>query len=302
MVTSYLQNDYSRQLFLKRRQAIVKQLLNFSLAVVLIFFDMRFHQNPIRQYVGNIVSVVHRMVIEPVNWLNSAHEFVFGQRQLQTHTKELELKVLNLEYQLHQKNLKIYLLDKLKNWLESQDSQLEFAGAANLILIQVTPNRQIYVIDQGRKQGIFEGQIAIDGHGVIGQIIDVGLNTSTLMLISDSRCAVPIINKRTGSHGVLVGENNQNVLKLLHVPKTEPVEPGDLLMTSGLGKIYPFGIPVGIVGSVTTNPGDDFLTVKVRPLAKLNKHHMIILLKPFEDIAKWQKELAQRVKLLEAIE
>lgn len=302
MVTSYLQNDYSRQLFLKRRQVIVKQLLNFSLAVVLIFIDMRFHQNPIRHYIGNIVSVVHRMVIEPMNWVSLTHEFVFGQRKLQIHAKDLELKVLNLEYQLHQKNLEIYLLDKLKNWLDSQDSQLEFAGAANLILIQVTPNRQIYVIDQGRKQGVFEGQIAIDGHGVIGQIIDVGLNTSTLMLVSDSRCAVPIINKRTGFHGVVVGENNQKQLKLLNVPKTEPVEPGDVLMTSGLGKIYPFGIPLGVVNSVTVSPGEDFLNVKVTPLAELNKHHMIILLKPFEDIAKWQKELAERVKLEEVVE
>ena len=302
MVTSYLQNDYSRKLFLKRRQDILKQLLSLFLAIVLVVFDAKFHQNPIRQFIGSISSSLQMVVTRPLFWLSSIQEFVFGQHQLQDHNQLLKQQVLNLEYQLHQKQLQIYQYEQLKRWLDLEDSDLKFASAARLMLIQVNPNRQMYVLDEGRSQGVFEGQVAIDGHGVIGQVIDVGKYTSTLLMITDSRCAVPIINKRTGSHGVVVGKNDQNTLQLLHVPRTDQVEPGDVLMTSGLGLIYPFGIPVGVVSSVGINPGDDFLKVEVTPLAKLNKHHMVILLKSFADIQRLQQELAERLNMMEVNE
>jgi rod shape-determining protein MreC len=296
VVTSYLQNDYSRQIFIKRRQAIIKQLSSFILAVVLIVFDARFHQNPIRQLVGNIGSSFQILVTRPITWISSLHEFVFSQQQMQQSNAYLEQKVLNLEYQLSQKKLQFYQFDKLKQWLDKQDAGLQFATSANLLQIQVNPNRQVYVIDQGRESGVFQGQIAIDGNGVIGQVIDVGKYTSTILLVSDARSAVPIINQRTGEHGIVTGGNDQYTLQLMNATRTGEVEPGDVLMTSGLGKVYPFGIPVGRVTSVTTNPGEDFLQVQVKPAAKLNNHHMVILLKSFDDISKWQQELAERLK------
>ncbi len=296
VVTSYLQNDYSRQIFLKRRQAFIKQLSSFILAVVLIVFDARFHQNPIRQLVGNVSSFFQILVTRPITWISSAHEFVLGQFDMQQRNAYLEQRVLNLEYQLSQKKLQIYQFDKLKQWLDKQDAGLQFASSANLLQIQVNPNRQIYVIDQGRKDGVFQGQIAIDGDGVIGQVIEVGRYTSTVLLVSDARSAVPIINQRTGEHGIVTGGNDQYTLQLMNSTRTGEVEPGDILLTSGLGMVYPFGIPVGQVTSVTTNPGEDFLQVKVKPSAKLNNHHMVILLKSYHDISKWQLELAERLK------
>ena len=85
MVTSYLQNDYSRKLFLKRRQDVLKQLLSLFLAVVLLVFDAKFHQNPIRQFIGSISSSLQMVVTRPLVWFSSIQEFVFGQHQLQDH-------------------------------------------------------------------------------------------------------------------------------------------------------------------------------------------------------------------------
>ena len=299
MVTSYLQNDHSRQLFLNRRRDILKQLLTIFLAVVLLFFDTKYHNNPIRVFVGNLSSSLQIITTRPMVWFDKLQQFVFGQHELQEQNQGLAQQVLNLQASLHQKKLQIYQYEKLKKWLDSHESMIQFANAANLLLIQVNPNRQIYILDKGRSDGVFEGQVAIDGQGIIGQIIDVGKYTSTLLLISDAKCAVPIINKRTGEHGVVIGKNKRDELQLLNMPKTNEVQAGDILMTSGLGMVYPFGIPVGVVQSVTPIPGEDFLNVDVKPLASINKHHMVILLKSFKDIQHWQKGISQRMTIVE---
>ena len=264
-----------------------------------MFFDFKHHQNPIRNFFGNISSTLQVIVTLPMEGVNKAQEFVFGQQELQRKNQELTQKVLNLQAKLQQKKLEIYQYDKLKQWLNFHKSNLQFFDAANLLLIQVNPNRQIYMLDKGRNHGIFEGQVAIDGQGVIGQIIDVGKYTSTLLLISDSKCAVPVINKRSGEHGVVVGNNKRDELQLLNMPKTIEIQVGDVLMTSGLGLVYPFGIPVGVVKSVNPIPGEDFLNVKVTPFAALNKHHMVILLKSFQDIQRWQNEMVERMDAME---
>lgn len=299
MATSYLQSDRSRQLFLNRRRDFLKHLLTILLAFALIFFDAKQHENPIRLFIGNVSSSLQILVTIPMEWSSKASEFVFGQHELQHKNQELMQQVLSLQAKLQQKKLQVYQYNKLKKWLDVHDSNLQFFDAANLLLIQVNPNRQIYVLDKGRKDGIFEGQVAIDGQGVIGQIIDVGKYTSTLLLISDSKCAVPVINKRTGDHGVVVGDNKYDKLQLLNMPKTIEIQTGDILMTSGLGLVYPFGIPVGVVQSVEPIPGEDFLKVMVTPFAALNKHHMVILLKSFQDILRWQHEMAERMKVIE---
>lgn len=298
-VTSYLQSDHSRQLFLDRRRNIVKHMFTFLLAIALMFFDIKHHQNPIRIFFGNISSTLQMMVTVPMDWMGKANQFVWGQQELQTKNQDLVQQVLNLQAKLQQKKLQVYQYEKLKKWLNFHESNLQFFDAANLLLIQVNPNRQIYVLDKGRENGVFEGQVAIDGQGVIGQIIDVGKYTSTLLLISDSKCAVPVINKRSGEHGVVVGNNKRDELQLLNMPKTIEIQVGDVLMTSGLGLVYPFGIPVGTVKSVSPIPGEDFLNVKIIPAASLNKHHMVILLKSYQDNKRWQTEMTQRLDVIE---
>ncbi len=299
MATSYLQNDYSRELFVKRRRAIVNQLLNIGLAVFLIVFDGKYHNNPLRQFLGSVTSTFHVVVHTPAQAFKSTHDFFRSQQELEIKNELLKLKVMELKTELHQVRARAHHHEIITGWLKASDEALQLSTLANILTIEVNSNRHIYLLDKGTKDGVFEGQVAVDGQGVVGQIIDVGLYTSTLLLISDSKCSVPIMNKSTGEHGVLVGDNKLEKLQLLNVPKTNGVKAGDMLITSGLGFIYPYGIPVGTVSAVKAIPGEDFLQVEVQPVASLNKYHMVILLKSFADIKKWQEQLKEREKIIE---
>lgn len=102
--------------------------------------------------------------------------------------------------------------------------------------------------------------------------------TSTLLLISDSKSAVPVRNNRTGERAILVGTNDIEELSLINLPKTSSIHPGDVLVTSGLGRRYPEGYPVGRVEEVKSIPGEDFVKVTVSPVALLNRNRLVLLI------------------------
>ncbi len=104
--------------------------------------------------------------------------------------------------------------------------------------------------------------------------------TSTLLLISDSKSAVPVRNNRTGERAILVGTNSMEELSLINLPKTASIHPGDVLVTSGLGRRYPEGYPVGKVEQVNSIPGEDFVKVTVSPIALLNRNRLVLLIWP----------------------
>jgi len=154
--------------------------------------------------------------------------------------------------------------------------------AAQILAVDTGNSRQIVVISKGSRDGVMQGQAVLDAKGVMGQVIHVGLMTSTVLLISDSKCAVPVINQRTGERGIVEGTNHIGHLALLNLPQTSLVTAGDLLVTSGLGGHYPEGYPVGFVEDIQNSTGDDFIKVSVTPIAWLNRSRLVLLIWPEE--------------------
>ena len=299
VVTSYLQSDDSRELFLKRRRNFFTQLLNIGFAVALIVFDKRIQNNPIREHLSTASSTFITVTHKPIDWFNYWINLADSQQELVKDNQLLNSKILILEGQMHQLKVMNYQNKKLNQWLEQSDPTLKLALLGNIISLEVNHNRHLYILNKGKRDGVFQGQVAIDGDGVIGQIIDVGKYTSTLMLVSDIKSAIPVINERTGEHGIVMGQNNFDTLELLNVPKTHLLTRGDKLLTSGLGLVYPFGIPVGIVKDVKNIPGEDFLKVTVIPSADINKNHMVMLLQSLKNIEAWRDQLEKRRQKLE---
>ena len=134
----------------------------------------------------------------------------------------------------------------------------------------------------------------------MGQIIDVGYMTSTVLLISDAKCAVPVRNNRTGERAILVGTNKLDQLSLINLPRTSSTNKGDLLVTSGLGRLYPEGYPVGLVENVTSIPGEAFIKVNVSPVALLNRNRLVLLIWPDKEQALLTKQINERMNALGA--
>jgi rod shape-determining protein MreC len=175
------------------------------------------------------------------------------------------------------------------------------AMVAQILAVDTTTARQLVVLNKGKRDKVYAGQPVLDAKGVMGQVVDVGLMTSTVLLISDSKSAVPVRNNRTGERAILSGINNLGQLSLINLPSTSSIAAGDLLVTSGLGGLYPEGYPVGRVEGVKNIPGDAFITVDVSPIALLNRNRLVLLIWPDKEQTKINAQISERLSVADAV-
>ena len=149
---------------------------------------------------------------------------------------------------------------------------------AELLEINSDPFLHEMTLNKGNYQNIFQGQAVLDAQGVMGQVIQVGPLTSRVLLITDSRCAVPVQNLRTGERSITVGTGT-NYLHLIHIPETADIKIGDKFTCSGIGGNFPVGYPVGVVTSISKPKGEDFAKISLNPSANLS-HHQVLLVWP----------------------
>lgn len=184
----------------------------------------------------------------------------------------------------------------LKELLALSQTVKHRSMAADVLAVSTGHTRQVVIINKGKQAGVVLGQLVLDTQGVMGQVIDVGLRTSTILLISDANSAVPVKNQRTGEKAILNGTNSTTQLSLINLPKTVSVQKGDVLLTSGLGQQYPAGYPVGVVEKVTLPPGEDFIRVSVRPLTALARNQLVLLVWPDEQTIALNQEVGSRLR------
>ncbi|MDP3560684.1 MAG: rod shape-determining protein MreC [Legionellaceae bacterium] len=296
------QNKSQSRLFAKREYSSWRFVFALLLSLILMITDHHDRSlNSIRSGFSVIVSPLQFSIDYPVRIIGWASSLLGSKKALIAENMQLRYQQTMLEAQL-QKFLTIQAENsELKGLLSATSSNVTRAMAAQILAVDTTSSRQLLVLNKGSRDHVSVGQPVLDAKGVMGQIIDVGLMTSTVLLISDSKCAVPVRNDRTGERAILVGTNNMTQLSLINLPKTSSIAKGDLLVTSGLGRRYPEGYPVGRVEEVITMTGDDFIKVKVSPVALLNRSRLVLLIWPEEDHNTLTAQINERLKVLEGL-
>jgi len=145
-------------------------------------------------------------------------------------------------------------------------------------IINVSPFRHMVVINKGADDGVFRGQPVLDAFGVVGQVMQVGKSTATLILITDTEHAVPVQVNRNGIRTIAMGTGETAKLSLPYLTVESDVQRGDLLVSSGLDEIFPAGYPVATVTKVERNSTDTFALVEAKPLAQLDRDREVLLL------------------------
>jgi rod shape-determining protein MreC len=138
-------------------------------------------------------------------------------------------------------------------------------------------SRQRLVVNRGARGGAYRSQAVIDGTGLMGQLYRVGPWSAEVMLITDPEHAVPVQVVRNGFRSIAVGSGDSSALTL-SVPVNSDIKAGDLLVTSGLGGVFPAGVPVGVVTANVRDPDQILAQVKAKPSATLANDRQVMLL------------------------
>ena len=151
--------------------------------------------------------------------------------------------------------------------------------AAEIINISPDPFSKRALINKGAREGVFIGQALLDANGLMGQVDEVLPFTAWVLLITDSHHVIPVEVNRNGERALARGSSTTATeLELVFVTQTQDIKAGDRLVSSGMGQVYPKNYPVAEIVSVFADPGQDFATIKARPLAQLasTRHVMLV--------------------------
>jgi len=147
-------------------------------------------------------------------------------------------------------------------------------------VIGVDPDttHHVLIVNRGTRAGLYKGQPMLDARGVVGRVQSLGLVTARIMLISDRQHSVPVRINRNGMRAILSGTGDPGELSLQFVPETADIKTGDLLVTSGLGRDFPAGYPVGRVTRIRKIPGEQFLDISAQAVASLDRSRYLLAL------------------------
>jgi rod shape-determining protein MreC len=121
------------------------------------------------------------------------------------------------------------------------------------------------LIDRGSADGVKRGQPVVAEDGVVGKVIFTSERLAKVLLLTDPASGVAVVHQDGRYQGVLTGRGD-GPCALLYLPATAKIAPGDLLVTSGLDRLFPRGLPVGRVTQVRRSP-DGTREIDVRPEA-----------------------------------
>ncbi len=134
----------------------------------------------------------------------------------------------------------------LKHLLNLQiDDRLSFVTGQVLTDTGLAYVKSILVLS-GKSDGIGKGDAALSGDGLIGRVEKVGRNVSRVLLVNDVNSRVPVVISGTNYNAIMKGTNTEFPL-LTHITENADVQIGTEIVTSGLGGVFPTGLPVGKV-------------------------------------------------------
>jgi len=175
----------------------------------------------------------------------------------------------------------------------AQDLGRENAELRILLQLQARPGQQLVraallykghdwfsqriTLDRGAGAGLRSGLPVVDAEGLVGQVSRVYPGSSEVTLVSSPGHLTPVTVERTGQRGLAAG-GGLGQLELRYMPAQTDIKDGDRLLTSGIDRVYPAGIPVARVSRVSRSQSSPYLRVECVPLAGLDRSRAVLVL------------------------
>ncbi|HKA24466.1 MAG TPA: rod shape-determining protein MreC [Candidatus Eisenbacteria bacterium] len=179
--------------------------------------------------------------------------------------------------------------ERLRRTLEFAAPRAATLRPARVLGVFGEPWALSYQIEGGIDRGFRVGEAVVAPEGLIGRVTAVGADESTVALLSDPGLAVACEVLPSGARGtVRFKVEERPALYLAHVPLTDTVRVGDVVVTSGASTLFPEGLPVGFVTRLGRDPDGLLQEIEVRPAAPLTRLREVFVVVGTERLRPWQ--------------
>lgn len=271
-------------LFADATSATVRLVVYVVLAICLMVADHRgAYLERVRDGIDLALEPLRWLAMAPIHGTRRAAALLVSQHELLGERARLEQELLMIHVQLNRFAEIEAENARLRALLGAVAREDLRAQAVDLLALNLDPQSHRMMLAAGRRDGVFEGQVLVDGDGVVGQVDRVGVMRSVAVLISDPDHALPVKVVRTGARLIAHGSGRTDRLRVPNVLDGQ-LQPGDLLVTSGLGGRFPAGTPVAVVEDLSADGERGFATALARPTAALDRAAQVLLLWPSGDV------------------
>ena len=230
-----------------------------------------------RQALLFVVSPFIRVTSATIHGITGTWRDYVDLRTVREENKRLQLETTMLKRRLDQLQDQALETQRLERMLAMRRaSQAEFL-TARVVGKDATNWFKTIVLDRGSLEGIRRNQPALAPDGLVGRVVEVTPTSARVQLLTDPVSAVGGLIQRTRVTGIVSG-NLGTGARVRYLPLMADVAVGDLVVTSGMGGVFPKGIPIGRITVVERRSGALFQEASLQPTVDLSRLEEVLIL------------------------
>ncbi len=230
----------------------------------------------IRIWTVEIFTPVERAATSAISAVRHSWSDYVGLRHVRHHNDELRAQLDQLRLRvdsLEGSAAEARRLEKLVGF-EQAHAEFKLLPARVIGASPALATRAVY-IDRGAAQGVTRNMGVISPEGVVGKILEVYPSSAQVLLLTDRESGIGALLEDSRTQGVVKGTGGP-LAWMDYVINDEPVKPGTHILTSGLDRIFPKDLPLGVV--LDARPGNPFQKIRVQPAARLDRLEEVLVL------------------------
>ena len=241
--------------FFRSRGFVILLAVIAVLAILIAVTYDRFQVTFIEDAVNSVLSPIQSFSVKASNSIIDFFERVFSSTDLDKENEQLKVQLAQYEIIENELNTLREENERLKGLLNYTDITQNYT----YVTARVIGKSQgvwfsEFTVNAGRNDGVMENQAVVNSKGLVGRVSSVSANTCKVTSIIDSTSDVSVMVERTRDYGFARGILNvdeKEKLELYYLPSGYDLVPGDNILTSGIGGIFPKGIAIGTVTEVS---------------------------------------------------
>jgi rod shape-determining protein MreC len=254
------------------------------LAVIMFSYDLKYRADGsfFRKIVLEAVAPVQKVMSASVKSVSDAWLRYLLLVGIEQENKNLKNKINEFKAALILYQEGYLEAQRLKKLLDLRDDYNYHFISARVIGREQAALSKTILISKGAAHGLKTGMPVIAPPGLIGRLVDVSWHFSKVLLFIDENSNVGAIVQRTRMQGIISGAGPRGLI-LKYISKTQDVKEGDVIVSSGMGGVFPKGLLIGQVSHVDRQNASLFLKINVSPFVDFSKLEEILILASTEN-------------------
>lgn len=272
----------------KNKLAVTIVVLSVAFLGIIIF-SLKSNSSVISSGVGSVISPLQKIIYNANDKLKESFDFFINFSKVKQENKELAAKNAELENQLIEYNRMKDENTRLREMFDYSEAHQNYNYlGCNIVGYSGGNISNGYIIDKGINDGVKKDMIVITPAGLVGKVTKSESNYSIVQTILNENIAVAsMVESTRETTGILQGatdNKNKNIAILSNIPIDSEIKEGDVILTSGLGGMYPQEIRIGEVVSVEVDSVGIMKKAVVKPYVDFNKLEELFVVVPKEEI------------------